>query len=136
MSVSAVSPNPQVYQPNAQQNQFRQDFQALTNALQSGDLSTAQTAYQTLISDNPQLTATSGNSNNPFQQAIAAIGSALQNGDIGGAQNALSSLQSNMKAHHGHHHHGGGASATNATDPTTASTNPLSGSGSSIDFVA
>jgi hypothetical protein len=106
MSISTVPATPPAFQPNAQQGAFRQDFQSLTSALQSGDLSSAQQAYQTLLSDNPQLaSATQSGNGNPFQQAIASIGAALQNGDLSGAQNALQTMQANMKAHHGHHHH-------------------------------
>ncbi|HXZ67809.1 MAG TPA: hypothetical protein VEH07_04395 [Alphaproteobacteria bacterium] len=136
MSVSAVSSNPQIYQPVLQQQSFRQDLQSLTTAVQSGDLASAQKAYATLVSDNPQLASSSGNgSGSPFQQAISAIGQSLQNSDIGGAQNALSTLQQNMKAHHGHHHHHGDATQNAAATATPASS-PLSASSSSIDFLA
>ena len=106
MSVSPVSANA-VYQPNAQQATFRQDFSALTSALKSGDMAGAQQAYQTLLQDNPQLASDgqNGNSNNPFQQALTTIGAALQKGDLSSAQNALQTMQQNMKAHHHHHHH-------------------------------
>lgn len=138
MSVSAVS-NPQIYQPNPQQQNFRQDFQALTSALQSGDLADAQQAYSTLMQDNPQLASTSSGSGNPMQQALASIGSSLQSGDVKGAQDALSSLQQNMKAHHGghHHHHGGsGVGANSAQTTTSTDTGPLSASSTAIDFLA
>ena len=138
MSVSAVSNNPQIYQPNQQQQTFRQDFQSLTTALQSGDLASAQQAYATLISDNPQLASSTGGTGNPFQQTIASIGASLKSGDLSGAQNALSTLQQNMKAHHGHHHHHGGGetqSATNTTS-TTPTASPLSASSSSLNFLA
>jgi len=45
MSVSAVSSNPQIYQPGLQQQSFRQDLQSLTTAVQSGDLASAQKAF-------------------------------------------------------------------------------------------
>jgi len=137
MSVSAIS-NPQAYQPNPQQQTFRQDFQALTSALQTGDLSSAQSAYSTLLQDNPQLANAANGSGNPMQQALASIGSSLQSGDVKGAQDALSSFQQNMKAHHGHHHHGGGAHGAASADltTTTSTTSPLSATSTSLNFLA
>ena len=76
-------------------NDPRQQFLQLAQAINSGDLTSAQQAYG-------QLTQTLGNnsngsnsrtSNDPFSQALAAIGQSLQSGDIQGAQQALASLQ-------------------------------------------
>src|SRR5580765_4790505 len=108
MSISSVSASTTpAYQPP--QNNIRQNFQQLAQALQSGDLSNAQAAYASLIQNLPNQTQNgSSNSSNPFQQAIASIGSALQSGDLNGAQQTLQTLQSQMKgAHHGHHHRHG-----------------------------
>lgn len=109
---------------------LRQAFGQLTNALQSGDLSAAQSAYASLSQ------AAGGDPNSPFAQALSQIGAALQSSDIGKAQAALATLQQQMQAmksvhhHHGHHHASGsdpsqstrGPASTNS-DPT-ASTSP------------
>src|SRR5690349_11494920 len=123
MSITSVSSNAAAYQP-PQQNGMRQNFQQLTQAIQSGDLSSAQTAYASLIQALPNQGANAANGaagqNNPFQQAIQSIGSALQSGNISGAQQALQAFQSQMKgAHHGHHHHGQTQQAgTSSTPPS------------------
>src|ERR1039457_6584803 len=109
---------------------MRQAFGQLTSAIQSGDLSAAQSAYTTLTQAQPN------QGSGPFSQALSQIGDALQSDDIGKAQQALAALQQQMQTmkgahhHHGHHHGGGGdksqsasASPSSSSDPTTASTN-------------
>src|SRR5215475_2683997 len=123
MSIGTITTNAPVYQP-PQQNGMRQNFQQLSQALQSGDLSSAQQAYASLIQALPSQGANGGNGtngqSNPFQQAIQSIGSALQSGDISGAQQALQTLQTQMKgAHHGHHHHGQGSQGITTTSTST-----------------
>ena len=105
---------------------MRQAFGQLTSALQSGNLSAAQSAYATLSQNG------GGDPNNPFAQALSQVGDALQSGDIGKAQAALASLQQQMQAmrgaHHGHHHGAAAgpsqsaAASTVASGGTTAST--------------
>ena len=101
--------------------QDRQAFNQLTNALQSGDLTAAQNAYNTLAS------SPMAQGNSPFAQAIQQIGQDLQSGDaasLADAQKVLASLQQ-ARGHHHHHHGGGGvfpgripsASGTNPNDP-------------------
>ena len=130
MSISSVSSATPAYQP-PQQDPTRQSFQQLTQALQSGDLASAQAAYTTLIQNQPAQGANgASNSRNPFQQGLASIGTALQSGNLSGAQQALQTLQGQMKgAHHGHHHHHGSAgqsqqqtgSASSSATSTTSS---------------
>ena|ERR1700690_3438626 len=107
---------------------MRQAFGQLTSAIQSGDLSAAQSAYTALTQAQPN------QGSGPFSQALSQIGDALQSGDIGKAQQALAALQQQMKAmkgahhHHGHHHAGGdgdksqSASPSTSSDPTTSTT--------------
>jgi len=82
----------------AVRGQRQQSFKDMLTAIQSGDVSKAQTAYAALSNGKA-----GGDANGP----LAQIGKALQSGDIGAAQQALQSLQSQSGAH-GHHHHGGG----------------------------
>ena len=113
MTISAISPSISA-SPISNFQTFRQDFNQLTSALQSGDLSGAQTAYATLSS----LPLAQGN--NPFAQAIQQIGQFLQNNDLPDAQKALAALQQQMQAH-GHHHHHGGGGAQGASDAANTS---------------
>lgn len=82
-SAQNISPLTQPKQPN--------EFKALQQALQSGDLAGAQKAYAALSAKFQQqsqtsssTTGTSGTSStsNPFQTALANIGKALQSGDL------------------------------------------------------
>ena len=125
MSISSISNAAPTFQPPPQNN-IRQNFQQLSQALQSGDLSGAQQAYATLLQNLPNQGANgSSNSNNPFQQAIASIGSALQSGDVSSAQQALQQLQGQMKGAHHHHHHGGGQQSVQASNSSTATDSSL-----------
>jgi ABC-type Fe3+ transport system substrate-binding protein len=107
MSVDAVSASPNLLQPpngNAG-SQFRQDFRDLTQAIDSGGLAGAQSAYATLAQMRP---ANGGNhAGDPGRTDLEAIGKALQSGDIQAAQDGLKKLQDDMKTFrtgpHGHH---------------------------------
>jgi hypothetical protein len=115
-AISSASSNP-FY---AKQTSTQQSFSTLVSALQSGDLSAAQSAYASFTQ-----TAGQGDPNSPFAQAINQIGQDLQSGNIGAAQQTLSSLQQAHSAHRHHHHHGGGtppqASSSTPDDPTSLS---------------
>jgi hypothetical protein len=130
MSVSGISASASTFQtpPNSQQiAAFRQNFNALAAALQSGNLQAAQSAFATLSQNLPSNGA--GGQNNPFTQALSQIGSDLQSGNLSGAQQALSSLQSQIK---GHHHTGGsqGGSSPDGAGATSSNSTAASGSGS------
>lgn len=138
MAVSAIAPGtlPQT-NPFAQ---TRQALSQLSSALQSGNLSVAQNAYNTL-SSSPLA------QNGPFAQAIQQIGQDLQSGDIAGAQKALASLQEQAAAqqqahgHHGHHHGGGesegvkDSSSTTSTSSTSSTTSTRDADGDGYDDV-
>ncbi len=107
MSISALSSNlitdlSQQYQQNPLQ-QIRKDFNQLASALQSGDLSGAQSAYssiQQLLQDNQSSSnsITGSNGTSTIQNDFATLGQALQSGDLSQAQSAFSQLQSDFKA--------------------------------------
>ena len=90
--------------------QRKQDFTSLVSAAQSGDISTAQTAYASLTA----------NRTPPANSPLAALGAALQSGDPAAVQTAATALQSARGGHH--HHHGGGSPPTDSTASTAAST--------------
>ena len=95
--LSTSSPNPQTNL----QTYFKErtaEVQQLNQALQSGDIATAQQDYNNIVA--------LGNSvihrDNPFFRAdrgldFDAIGGALQNGDLAGARQAFAALQSTYK---------------------------------------
>jgi len=115
MTISAISPSSASFITSFQND--RQAFGQLTSALQSGDLSAAQNAYNTLAS------SPIAQGNTPFAQALQQIGQDLQSGDIADAQKALASLQQQQQARggHHHHHHGGGGGGVKASDPSQSS---------------
>jgi DNA-binding FadR family transcriptional regulator len=106
MSISALSSNLIADLSQQRQNPFqeiKQDFQQLASALQSGDLSGAQSAYsniQQLLGANSGSSASTTSSNGPstLQNDFAALGQALQSGDLSTAQSAFSQLQSDFQA--------------------------------------
>jgi ribosomal protein S20 len=129
--------------PSALQQQ-RSDFKQLTQALQSGDLSSAQQAYSALAQASSN-SIFSPNNSSPLAEDFQAVGKALQSGDIQGAQTALTQFQKDAsaalssqsqpasgapRAHHGHHHH---ADADNDGDSSgTASAT----SGNNVNLLA
>jgi hypothetical protein len=125
MSISAINSNQNASQLSSQVNykQVKADFQSVTQALQSGDITTAQQAFAALQKDDPKvaqaLSQSGQNSSNPQSTALQALSTALQSGNVTGAQTALASLQ---QAHKGHHHHHGGAAPAASATPTSATT--------------
>lgn len=99
MSTAAISSS-SIYQQTEQYFQTRQsDLQQLGQALQSGDLAGAQTAYNNIVQLGQNGPFASGD---PFsrpqrEQDFTAIGQALQSGDLAGAQAAFSTLQSTFE---------------------------------------
>jgi hypothetical protein len=143
MSVSAISSSsgfsPVDWQSKAQQ--IKTDFQSLDQALQSGDLKTAQQAFAALQKDSPAKSSTastsSTSSSNPNDQ-MNTLSQALQSGNLSAAQQAFAQLQ---QAHRGHHrHHGGSGATTGAQSGTTTSATPpgtgLSGTAGSVLNIA
>lgn len=129
MAIAAISATSITPPQNSDPSLFWQDFSQLTNAVNSGDLASAQKAYASLA----QSPAAQGSG--PFAQALQQIGQDLQSGDTSSAQKALAALQQKVHGHH-HHHHGGGekpkaadsstsTSATTSTQSATSTTNTV-----------
>ncbi len=97
MAISPISSSTNVPPPV---DPMRQAFGQLTSAIQSGNLSAAQSAYATLSQ------GTSNDPNSPFAQALSTIGNALQSGNLSDAQQALATLQQQMQGSKGAHHQG------------------------------
>jgi outer membrane protein assembly factor BamD (BamD/ComL family) len=103
--------------------QRKQDFQNLSQALQSGNLDQAKSAYAQLVKDSPA--SATKDPNGP----LAQIGKSLQSGDIAGAQKTMSG----MKSHHGGRHH---SSTTTSASTTTPASNPTASLGNTVDTLA
>lgn len=138
-SVSSLVSASNLY-PTVPQNPMAkalQAFSALGNALQSNDLTSAQTA---LAAFQQALPTASGNSqssqsqlfggNSQANTAFQTLTTALQSGNLSGAQSAFSSLQTDLqsaapgagKTHHrGGHHHGAAAPADTVNSTSTSS---------------
>jgi hypothetical protein len=159
MTISGVSSGFGAYQPgNTQQgfSQFRQDFRDLGAALQSGDMTGAQTAFSALqqLMQGGQSGSQGQQQNNSGQNQLsldlAALGKALQSGDPSSAKDAFAKLQQDMQAagqtHHRRHSHHLPQSSANAQDSTLAAgipaapdsdgDNDSSGSGSTVNVSA
>jgi hypothetical protein len=115
MTVSAIFPSSELNQTNNLQSanqQRRTEFQQLAQALQSGNLTSAQQVLGALTKS----AASSGIQNIHLTQDLNTLGVALQSGDLAGARAAYTSVQQGvqnsnpMVAHHHRPHHGGGGS--------------------------
>jgi hypothetical protein len=127
-SISSVSSATNPYQ-TTNQNGFGQifkDFKAVGSALQTGDLSTAQSALATFQQDLQGNSQTSANQpfgkNSQANSDYQSLASALNSGDLAAAQKAFASLQTDLKAAHRGHHHHHSSSATAPTTPTNSAT--------------
>ena len=146
MTVSGVSSTNNVNQTDWQSTiaQRKQYFNALSQALQSGDLAGAQKAYASLQQLTPNgsqnsTTTTGATGTNSTQSDFSALGQALQSGDLTGAQKAFSQVQQDMPtahAGHHHHHHSKTSNASATTQDTSGTTSSSSTSGTSINVVA
>ncbi|MGA9041819.1 MAG: hypothetical protein WB421_14905 [Terriglobales bacterium] len=117
-------------QSSAKQKQT--EFQQLAQALQTGNLSSAQQVFGALTQNAPSSTAIL---NTQLGQDFSSLGSDLQTGNLAAAQKAYAAVQQDVQNAGGgaqvrHHHHHGGHVAPN---PTTApSSSSASGSAQSI----
>lgn len=141
MTISSSYPAPSAYQTNPPGG-MRQDFRSLSAALQSGDISSAQSAFATLQNDLKSAPANSKASalldpNTPAGKDFKALQDALKSGDVKAAQTAFVTLRKDLQAGkaHGHHHHhkadndgdaddkGGGSSGV-ISSPSAMGNNP------------
>lgn len=142
MSIQSVSGAS--YPSAAQFSNWKNAFDQLTNAIQSGDLNAAQQAYASLKQQLQNTGAGSGaGQGNGFAQGLSQVGTALQAGNLNEAQQALSSLQQRPHAHHQHRSHGSSEPANNSGSAANASSDananaavPPSATGSSVDITA
>jgi DNA-binding FadR family transcriptional regulator len=127
-SIDPVSSLGSAYQSSSTNTnqQVKSDFKSLFDALKSGDMTAAQTAFASLQKDAPNLfpSTTSQTSSATQTTPLSDLAAALNKGDLTAAQTAMTALQ---KGHHGHHHHR--ASSTNTDSATAAAANATSTDG-------
>lgn len=85
MSIASSSAGASSVGGAAKWQEQRQNFNALSQALKSGDLGGAQKAFSSLSANSPA----AADPNSP----LAKLGKALQSGDISAAQQSFSSLR-------------------------------------------
>jgi hypothetical protein len=115
----------------------RQKLDALENALQSGDLESAQTAFAALQPQSAQsasIGAVGANARNQFASDLHAIGQALKAGDLTGAQQAFALMRQHR--HHGHHHGAGANKTPSQTTPAASSNDVNPEIGTTINSIA
>ena len=129
LSTGSSNSSQSVISSNWQQR--RQSFDALSQALQSGDMTAAQQAFSSLSSTFP-----AGITNDP-NSPLAKLGQALKSGDLSAAQSAFAEIRGHKghRAHHHHHHAAAQSTDPNQTNPATSnpgSTEGLIGSNINI----
>ena len=97
-------------QQGSGQNTFATDFQALGQAIKSGNLSDVKAAFSKLQQDMQSVqghhhrhhhkpsASTQGSNQNKFATDFQALGQALQSGDLSAAQAAFAKLQQDMQS--------------------------------------
>lgn len=140
-NISNVASTTNTY-PTANQSsgvsQLIQNFKAIGTALESGDLSTAQTALSSFqkalqgVSQGNSQTSSSQpfGKNSQANSDYQNLTNALQSGDLASAQKAYASLQTDLKssqstqaAHKGHrHHHASAPTSTSTTSSASGAT--------------
>jgi hypothetical protein len=164
MSVLAISVSLTSYLPNTQKSSsgIGSVIKNLADALQSGDLKSAQDAYAQLqsalkgtqnsstaatspstpttqaLTSTPMTTGTQANAKQAlFTADFDALGKALQSGDLNAAQDAFKKLGQDMlsagKTHRHHHHHHHGASSVNQDSASSTQTGTTASSGGTTD---
>jgi hypothetical protein len=131
-NISSVSSATNTY-PTPNLSGFDQaikDLKSIGTALQSGDLSSAQSALTAFQQAQPAATQAPGSQ--PFGQNSQAntdyqtLTTALKSGDLSAAQKAFTSLKTDLKptqsAHKGHHHHHAASATAASTTSTTGAT--------------
>jgi hypothetical protein len=81
-------------------NQLQQTLQSLQSSLTSGDLSGAQSAFQslqTLFKDSATTTGTGLSSTSQLSTDMVALGSALSSGDLSTAQSAFTTVLGDLQ---------------------------------------
>jgi len=156
MTISSINSTTNAYQISAQNtfNQSFNDFKSIGSAVQSGNLTSAQsalTAFQNDLQSNSGQNPLSQlfSNNSKLSNDLTTLQTALKSNDTSGAQSAFKTLASDMQsamktqAPHGHrHHHRVDAESDNDASTATSSTSPAdstaesTSTGSTLDVQA
>jgi hypothetical protein len=103
MSISAISAASlsENILASSDSTQLQTVLQALRSSLGSGDVSAAQSAFQSLLGVNQNLADASGStlsSSSQLGSDLTLLGSALGTGDLAAAKSAFASVQTDLKA--------------------------------------
>src|SRR5271156_4369879 len=115
-SISAASLSQYVL-ASSDSTQLQQALKTLQNSLTSGDLNDAQSAFETVQTQNQHLATAGGKTRSSSSQLstdLATLGSALSTGDLSTAQSASATVQSDLK-------NSGSPSQTNETSAASQS---------------
>jgi len=125
-------------------HQLQQGFQQLTQDLQSGNLSQAQSDFdslQQILPGNPQnfavASASGSQSSNPLATAVSQLANDLRSGNVNAAQSDLATVQQdvqqlnqaqgNGRAHSRHHLHSGSGDSSQSSPGDANSVSTLFG---------
>lgn len=140
MSLSSVSPPNRQSTNQIDYTQIAQNFAAIGTALQSGSLSSAQSALAAFQQSLPG--SSQGSNSQPFGKNSQAnsdyqnMVSALQSGNLSSAQQSYNSLKSDLNAAHGHRHHHRSSGAASANTSTSGGTSNTAGASASAGTVS
>ncbi len=116
MSISSISAaGLSQYVLSSSNSPQQQALQTLQSSLASGDLNSAQSAFETLqavLQNSATSTGTTLSANSQFSTDLSALGSALSSGDLSTAQSAFATVLSDLK---------GSASAAQVNEANAAS---------------
>jgi hypothetical protein len=134
-NISSITGTTYPYQSINQPSLFLQSLQSVGSSLQTGDLSSAQSAFS-IFQQNLQANSTSAaqqpfGGNSQANSAFQNLSSALQSNDLSSAQKSFADLQTSLSSvHKGHHHHGSksteATTSPSTTNPTTSTTSTTS----------
>lgn len=131
MSIGSVSSSATPYSTSNTQRPQNQDLMNLGKALQSGNLTAAQSAFASFQQNLPGTSSVGPfSSTGTLGTDVKSLQSALQSGDVSEAQQAFSKLTTDLRsmhpAHAAHHRQTISASASSAmttsSDPTATTT--------------
>jgi hypothetical protein len=132
MNVSTVSPDQSTI------HQRYQDFIEIQSALQTGNISSAQSAFAAFEQEVQKIGQTGGSSNlfapgSQLTKDLQNLGSALKSADLGSAQQAFATLKQDIQATgqssstqpavNGHHHQSHALIAANGVESVAANAN-------------
>ena len=125
MSINSISAGTAAGQGAVQGvvNQWKHGLGQIQSSLQSGDIESAQKAYQSLVKlHESNAPYRHGNGNSTLQADFQALGEALKGGDVASAQNAFDQLHTDLAAAKQSWQANHGGTPTAPPPPTTSPT--------------